>query len=234
VDAAQWIAIFCDQFREFRPQLARRFARWVRRQRSPTFVASFSSYRWHGEHVTELRACRRQLAQSQAEFARTLGVALNSLRMWDSGVRPTPPALLERAPNCGCKRRSRSSAAEPAQSRLRIERACPDPASGGADRTARSSVFNALSIRPTAPHLGTRRRQCISSQVLQAIQRSPPGPFTLPSTVPTDCDRQIRKLRLELQLSDGSSGTRGGGRTRRSCTSGSRESECRHLSSGSV
>ena len=52
---------------------------------------------WHGERVTELRACRRQLGQSQAKLAAMLGVALNSLRMWDSGMRTTPTAVLEQA-----------------------------------------------------------------------------------------------------------------------------------------
>ena len=33
---------------------------------------------WHGERVTELCACRQQLAQSQAELAAMLGVALKS------------------------------------------------------------------------------------------------------------------------------------------------------------
>jgi len=50
-----------------------------------------------GERVTELRTCRRQIGVTQAELADMLGVALNSFRMWDSGLRPTPKDVLEQA-----------------------------------------------------------------------------------------------------------------------------------------
>jgi transcriptional regulator with XRE-family HTH domain len=47
--------------------------------------------------MTELRAYRRQLELTQEGLADLLGVPLNSLRMWDSGLRPTPGQVLHRA-----------------------------------------------------------------------------------------------------------------------------------------
>jgi DNA-binding transcriptional regulator YiaG len=47
--------------------------------------------------VTELRLCRRQLGLSQRELAGVLSVPRNSLRMWDSGLRPTPSEVLDQA-----------------------------------------------------------------------------------------------------------------------------------------
>jgi DNA-binding transcriptional regulator YiaG len=52
---------------------------------------------WHGEPLTELRVCRRQLRLSQSELAVVLSVPRNTLRMWDSGLCPTPSAVLEKA-----------------------------------------------------------------------------------------------------------------------------------------
>jgi DNA-binding transcriptional regulator YiaG len=40
--------------------------------------------------VTEIRVLRYELALSQQQFAAMLGVSVNTLRMWDSGVRPAP------------------------------------------------------------------------------------------------------------------------------------------------
>src|SRR4051812_41383255 len=44
-----------------------------------------------------LRQCREVLAMSQVNFAEQLGVALETYRTWDSGRRPTRPAVLVRA-----------------------------------------------------------------------------------------------------------------------------------------
>jgi len=50
---------------------------------------------WHG--MTALRELRRGAELSQQEFATLLDVPLNTFRMWDSGLRPTPRHLLQRA-----------------------------------------------------------------------------------------------------------------------------------------
>ena len=54
-----------------------------------------SPKRWHVARVTELRSCRLRLGVSQAGLSDRLGLPLNSLRMWDSGLRPTPDEILE-------------------------------------------------------------------------------------------------------------------------------------------
>lgn len=40
---------------------------------------------------------REQIGVSQSQLAYLLGESLNSLRMWDSGMRPTPAAILQQA-----------------------------------------------------------------------------------------------------------------------------------------
>jgi DNA-binding transcriptional regulator YiaG len=51
---------------------------------------------WHRERVNALRQLRRDAHLSQQECADLLGVPLNTFRMWDSGLRPTPCSVLER------------------------------------------------------------------------------------------------------------------------------------------
>ena len=47
--------------------------------------------------VNTLRGLRREVRLTQAEFAQRLGVPLNTLRMWDSGLRATPSEILKAA-----------------------------------------------------------------------------------------------------------------------------------------
>ena len=57
-----------------------------------------SSRGWHGVHaMTALRDLRRTADLSQQELAALLDVPLNTLRMWDSGLRLTPAHHLRRA-----------------------------------------------------------------------------------------------------------------------------------------
>jgi hypothetical protein len=51
---------------------------------------------WHREHVNALRQLRRDAHLSQQQCADLLVVPLNTVRMWDSGLRPTPCGVLER------------------------------------------------------------------------------------------------------------------------------------------
>ena len=51
---------------------------------------------WHREHVNALRQLRRNANLSQHQCAELLGVPVNTFRMWDSGLRPTPSGVLER------------------------------------------------------------------------------------------------------------------------------------------
>ena len=127
---------------------------------------------WHGERVTEPRACRRQLGQSQAKLAAMLGVALNSLRMWDSGMRTTPTAVLEQAKTAAAEAvRDRQPLTLP---QLATELHVHVRTLQAAARTGRLEVqYSTRSIfGPTAQNLNPRRRKTISANVLQAIQRA--------------------------------------------------------------
>jgi hypothetical protein len=46
--------------------------------------------------MTDIRDVRRDVALSQRQCADVLGVPVNTFRMWDSGLRPTPAAILNR------------------------------------------------------------------------------------------------------------------------------------------
>lgn len=53
---------------------------------------------WHRVHaVTALCGLRRAADLSQQDFAALIDVPVNTYRMWDSGLRPAPPHLLQRA-----------------------------------------------------------------------------------------------------------------------------------------
>jgi DNA-binding transcriptional regulator YiaG len=53
---------------------------------------------WHGVGVTtELRDLRRAVGLNQHAFAALLGASIETLRTWDSGRRPVPLAILQRA-----------------------------------------------------------------------------------------------------------------------------------------
>jgi DNA-binding XRE family transcriptional regulator len=45
--------------------------------------------------VTELKTLRRTLGLTQTQLAALLDVPVNSLRMWDSGLRPAPARVLK-------------------------------------------------------------------------------------------------------------------------------------------
>jgi transcriptional regulator with XRE-family HTH domain len=47
--------------------------------------------------MTPLRNCRLAVGMSQAEFAARLGASVETYRTWDSGRRPTPVLMLEKA-----------------------------------------------------------------------------------------------------------------------------------------
>jgi len=46
--------------------------------------------------MTDIRQVRRDVALSQQQCADLLSVPVNTFRMWDSGLRPTPVGILDR------------------------------------------------------------------------------------------------------------------------------------------
>lgn len=151
--------------------------------------------------MTELRACRRALQLSQADCANKLGVPLNSFRMWDSGLRPTPRAVLERA-QCA------AAAANDDQRPL----ALPDLAAElhvhprtlqAAARTGRLEVqYATRSVFGRPLRVSTRaagQRFMQTHYKRYGGQRA--GDFAVPQLVPPDAWRRIRELRQALKLS---------------------------------
>ena len=53
--------------------------------------------------MNELRELRRQADLSQRDFAGLLDVPVNTFRMWDSGMRPVPAAILRAYPESSVK-----------------------------------------------------------------------------------------------------------------------------------
>src|SRR5476651_1948397 len=52
---------------------------------------------WHGDRVNAIRELRRRERLTQRAFAELFGVPVNTLRMWDSGLRSAPAPALARA-----------------------------------------------------------------------------------------------------------------------------------------
>ncbi len=164
-------------------------------------VLHISATRWHVALVTELRSCRLQLGVSQAELSDRLGVPLNSLRMWDSGLRPTPDEILEQL-----------SIAVAQAIRDNQPLNLPDLATElnvhvrtlqAAARTGRLEVeYSTRSVFGRPLRLSTR---AAGKRFLRTYYKryggQPVGSFELPRPVPADCQHRLRELRLRLHIS---------------------------------
>lgn len=157
--------------------------------------------RWHRERVTGLRSCRQQLGVSQADFARVLGVPVNSLRMWDSGLRPTPARILEQA----------QSAAEAAV-RDHQPLTLPDLAEvlnihvrtlQAAARTGRLEVqYVTRSFFGKPLRFATRAAgRAFLRTYYKRYRGRAAGVFSVPRPVPSDYRHRLRELRRCLKLS---------------------------------
>jgi DNA-binding transcriptional regulator YiaG len=193
----------CDHFLEFSPEVAARcpsgpyHALSVRKK-----LVHFPARRWHGERVTELRVCRRQLGLSQSELANALRVPRNSLRMWDSGLRPTPDGMLERARVVAAEAvREQQPLTLPALAK-QLKRAPPHASSSRANWTPRSALLAAIGVWSPATVLNTRRRKSISANVYyKRYGGQPAGCFEVPARGPNRCRRHLRELRRRLRIS---------------------------------
>lgn len=157
-------------------------------------------HRWHLDRVTELRSCRRQLGLSQADLARML-VPANSLRMWDSGLRPTPERILEHA-------RAAAAAAVRDHEPLTL----PELAKAlnihvrtlqAAARTGRLEVhyiMRSLFGRPL--RLATRAAgRAFLETYYKRYHGQPKGFFAVPRPAPSDYQDRLRGLRHRLKIS---------------------------------
>jgi transcriptional regulator with XRE-family HTH domain len=182
--------------------------------------------------VTGLRECRQQLDLTQAEMAARLGVALNSLRMWDSGLRPTPDAVLERP---------KFAAAEAMRDREPLTLPHLATALGihmrtlqAAARTGRLEVtYDTRSVFGRPLRLSTRSAgRAFMQRHYARYSGQPAGSFEVPQAVPRDCAKRLRKCRLQHKLSQADLGKLLGQPTKQWFTSGSPGSAFPHRSSG--
>ena len=138
---------------------------------------------------------------SQAELAEMLGVALNSLRMWDSGLRPTPSGVLVRAQDiaAGAVRDQELLNLPGLAAALNVHvRTLQAAARSGRLRVEYStrSVFG----RPV--RLSTRAAgKAFLRSYFGRYGGHPPGCFELPSEVPADYRGRLRHLRSQLNIS---------------------------------
>jgi DNA-binding transcriptional regulator YiaG len=145
--------------------------------------------------------CRRQLGLSQAELAAVLSVPRNSLRMWDSGLRPTPSTVLDQA---------RAAAAEA----VRDQQPLLLPALAAqlhvhvrtlqaAARTGRLEVrYSTRSVFGRSLRLSTLAAgKAFLRTYYKRYGGQPGGRFEVPARVPYGCRHHLRKLRRRLKIS---------------------------------
>jgi DNA-binding transcriptional regulator YiaG len=157
--------------------------------------------------VTELRERRCEAGLSQEVLATLLDVPVNTLRMWDSGLRPTPPPLLQRVTAVLAERAGESellglhALAREVGVHVRTLQA--------AARTGRLEVqFSTQSVFGRPRRCATRgAAQRFLKKHYRRFQGQPVCPAPLPP-VPEDYDMRLRALRQRLNLSQGQLATR--------------------------
>ena len=149
--------------------------------------------------VPALRKLRRTAELSQQQFASLIDVPLNTFRMWDSGLRPTPPHLLERATIAALEHArdtelvSLDNLAREFRVHQRTLRA--------AARTGRLQVtFSSRSAFGRPIRLATRAAgRAFMRKDYRRYGGQSPAVAPLPS-VPDDYDERLKRLRRRLRL----------------------------------
>lgn len=152
--------------------------------------------------MTDLRTVRLRAGFSQEDLARVLGVPANTLRMWDSGLRPTPVHVVTRAMRL-LDEHTRKHEALSLQT-LAAEFKMHVRTLQAAARTGRlQTQFSTRSVFGRPMRFATRAAVVrFRDEHYRRFQGQRPCPAPLP-TVPDDYDLQIRQLRLRLGLSLG-------------------------------
>jgi DNA-binding transcriptional regulator YiaG len=152
--------------------------------------------------MNDLRELRRDAGLTQHEFATLLGVALESLRTWDSDRRRVPPRVLEDAKRALADRRRQMELVSIDQ--LARELGVHERTLRAAARTGRLAVhFSSRSVfgRPIR-----RVTRAAGEAFMRTYYRhfEGHGPATAPlKAVPDDYDGHLRRLRQQLQVSQG-------------------------------
>jgi DNA-binding transcriptional regulator YiaG len=149
--------------------------------------------------VTALRELRRAADLSQQEFATLIDVPLNSLRMWDSGLRPTPPPLLQRAALAVMEHAGNTELLSLDQ--LARELGVHQRTLRAAARTGRLQVtFSSRSAFGRPIRLATRvAARAFMQKDYRRFGGQSPAVAPLPS-VPDDFDARLKRLRRRLRL----------------------------------
>ena len=149
--------------------------------------------------MTRLRDLRRAADLSQREFAALIDVPLNTFRMWDSGLRPAPPHLLQRAALAVADHARNTELLSLDQ--LARELGVHQRTLRAAARTGRLQVtFSSRSAfgRPIRLATRTAARAFIPKDYRRDSGQSPAA-APLPS-VPDDYSERLKRLRRRLRL----------------------------------
>jgi DNA-binding transcriptional regulator YiaG len=149
--------------------------------------------------VNELRQVRRGANLSQQEFARLLGVPVNTFRMWDSGLRPAPVPIVKRAREAldAFARRHELLSLEQLAKELGVHVRTLQAAARTGRLEAHFSVQSVFGrpIRSASRAAGdqfmAKHYRCFSGQAV--------CPLPLP-IVPADYDAHVRALRRRMRL----------------------------------
>ena len=149
--------------------------------------------------MTRLKILRRTAGVTQEEFARRLLVPLNSLRMWDSGLRSAPVSVLARAE---ALIRDEAHQTELVSLRkLARELGINVQTLQGAIRSGRlEATFSTRSAFGRPMRLATREagQRFMTAGYLR--RKSSPLPVLF-QAVPEDFDKQLRGIRQRMRLS---------------------------------
>jgi DNA-binding transcriptional regulator YiaG len=155
---------------------------------------------WHRVPVvTPLRELRRAAGLSQQACAALVDVPLNTFRMWDSGLRPVPPHMLERAKEAVVVHARNAELVSLDQ--LARELGVHQRTLRAAARTGRLLVtFSSRSAFGRPIRLATRAAgQAFMRKDYRRYGGQSPARTPLPS-VPADYDARLKCLRRRLRL----------------------------------
>jgi DNA-binding transcriptional regulator YiaG len=150
--------------------------------------------------MNALRDLRRGADLSQQELAALIDVPLNTFRMWDSGIRPTPPHLLPRAAQAIADYARNTELLSLDQ--LAREFGVHERTLRAAARTGRLAVtFSSRSAFGRPIRLATRTAvQAFMRRDYRRYGGQSPAMAPLPS-IPLDYDARLKRLRRRLRLS---------------------------------
>ena len=161
--------------------------------------------RWHRVGVTtELRDLRRAVGLNQQAFAALLGASIETLRTWDSGRRPVPLAILQRARRAVVDLPRNTELLSLDQ--LACELGVHVRTLRAAARTGRLVVqFSSRSAFGRPIRFATRSAAAafMERYYRQSYSRTARRPLPPDMRVPSDCADRLLRVRRTLRLTQG-------------------------------